>query len=265
MKIKALAVLALSAALFGANQAGATQLVAGWDMGQWCNPGFTCDSGFALYNTMDAAYSDLDPNGLGAESAALGIMLFDGTAGSTAITPSFGDPGPWIPAPGVAATDQNTFVHTDFPGLEMGNPGNCASFAIEGIDLCADFAMNAQNTIDIVFKADLSSLGQTGANWEFSFAAAAQSTDVVVSVSFSDDGVNYTPVVVNENVTSAGEVVAGSVAGSPGSMAFVKLSLAAGTLIDNLAIKADVVPEPGTVLLGLAGLAGLVAFGRRRA
>lgn len=268
MKTKTLAALALSVGLLMAGNAQATpELVAAWDMGQWCSVGFTCDPGFALLETMDAAYSDRDPNGLGSESAGYGTMHFDGQFGSTDVNPTFAAPGPWLPQPPSLAL--NSFVHMapGFAGvIELGNPGNCASFALEGITSCGDYAMVASDAVEVVFKADLSpEPGVKGSAWEMSFAAAATTGTVDVNVSFSEDGINYSPVVVDEEVTTAGEIVSASLGGTNLTMAFVKLTLLGNTVIDNLAIKAELVPEPGTALLGLAGLAGLAVFGRRRA
>jgi hypothetical protein len=127
-------------------------------------------------------------------------------------------------------------------------------------------AMRASDIVDVVFEADLSSLGAgwAGSGFGLSFAAQSEGSSTV-AVSFSLDGVTYN-LLLTEPLGTAEEVVSVSLGGVNLSHAYVKLSFTAGdaSRIDNLAIKADVIPEPGTVLLLGLGLGGLTIFGRRR-
>ena len=124
--------------------------------------------------------------------------------------------------------------------------------------------MDATAAVDAVFRVDLSSAGLVAGDWEVSFAALSEGASTV-EVSFSLDGVTYgTPVA--EVLGMAEEVVTVVLGGVSLSEAFIKVSFDAGdaSRIDNLAIKAELIPEPGTVLLLGAGLAGLSLYGRRR-
>ena len=135
--------------------------------------------------------------------------------------------------------------------------------------------MEARNGVDVVFEADPpSSVG----NWEVSFGArvisgggddggplsCAGACSSTVSVEFSPDGGSYTSfgsVVLTPDDTRY------SVSLAPGSSAkgYVRLGFSpvgdALPIIDNVAITA--VPEPGMVLMLLAGIAGLSVLPRR--
>jgi hypothetical protein len=78
--------IAVSASIAGSAQA---YLVAGWDFSQYFNDGLLSIDGATYQNTLSANYSDLDPTfGAGAESAAFGTLYFNGSFGSTSVSPT---------------------------------------------------------------------------------------------------------------------------------------------------------------------------------
>jgi len=65
---------------------------------------------------------------------------------------------------------------------------------------------------------------------------------------------------------STGAVYAGSTALGVGRYRYrFVFADGGGPSIDNVAISATLIPEPGTALLLLSGLGGMAAYGRRRA
>jgi hypothetical protein len=258
MKIKALAVLAASLLMAGQAQA-VPQLVSGWDFSQSCLAGSWCDSGFGALSQIDANYSDLDPNGLGIESADFGTLFLDGTNGSS----NAGGFGSTF-APQTPNLTLNTSVHANFP-LVLGEAGNAAIMTGETGEAYQQHSAVASDTVSAVFKADLTSSGLKGTGWELSFAAQSFGTSNV-QIEFSADGITYNPV-VTEGLTAAEEQVVVALGGSDLTMAFVRLSFSGSeddSRIDNLALKAELVPEPATLLLLAAGMGGLAVFSRRR-
>jgi hypothetical protein len=266
MKAKALALLAVC--LLVASQVQAMQLIAGWDFSQSCLEGNLCDPLFNPIQTLPANYSDLDPTlGMGAESADFGTMHVDGTLGSTSV-PGFAGAFTTV-SPSLTLNTSNHDPLGPFSAVEMGAPGNEGIMKAElGLDLpYQQHAMRSSDLIDVVFHADLSSLTSTGSNWEVSFAAISEGASSV-AVGFSLNGVTYSPV-ATEGLGMSEEVVTVPLGGTDLTEVFVMLSFLDTedpSQIDNLVIKADanIIPEPGTVLLLGAGLGGLAIFGRRR-
>lgn len=264
--------LAVVASLLLAGSAQAT-LVAGWGFEQNNGAGtIGAFAGFVPENTISANYSDFDPNGLGLESGNFGTLWMDGSFGSDVITNGdFNIATDELVIAGLGFTQNN-----DEPGVYSGLMGDLASlgtFGAEGICFDGGATCGGANTLqanlafDAVFQADAGA-GQAGTDWVLEFAKGsvlAGTTDVEVSWGF--DGVTYAnSQIVSMTDTEALQTI--NLGGVDEQDVFVRFSFTDTTYfpnIDNVTLAATVnaVPEPGTILLGLAGALGLAVFGRR--
>jgi hypothetical protein len=224
----------------------------------------TTDGG-TFVNTLDANYSDLDPNGAGAESADFGRMLMDGTSGSTNVDPNPGTPGPaFIPV-------------TDSLASNLGAPAVAGSFDShtilfdEGQPFQNFLSMSATQAVSVVFVADLTDdpNNQSGEDWVLTFGGRTFSGSSSVGIAFSTDGTSYSSL-GSVNLTATDAPFSVNLGAGPSTTAFVRLTFAAPgagqvnqAIIDNLALNATLVPEPGTLGLFLAGMLGLLRFERR--
>lgn len=270
MKRKSLA-LAAAAALglsLVAGSAQAASMVAGWDFTQYFGSTFLSTDGATAATTLDANYSDFDPNGAGAEAAAFGTLFYDGSFGSSTVTPDFSGTEAFIPVTGNLVSNENAPLGGALP---FNSAGAQTIVSNEGQLFFEALSMRANSAVDVVFQADLSSLAQTGSNWELAFGGITEAGTSPVSVEVSTDGNAYSVVDTLQLTTVDTPFVSGLGAAVNGaSQVFVRLGFNPSSpnlpLIDNLSIRADVasVPEPGVALLALAGLGGLGVFGRRR-
>jgi hypothetical protein len=263
MRTSKLLTVALAFTFAIAAQANAASMVAGWDFSQYLGPAFLSTDGATLATTLSANYSDLDPNGLGTESAAYGTMYIDGTNGSHAST---GGADPFIP------TGNNLVSNEDAPGVappfNSGGAYNVLCTAEASQSFCNDLSMLANAVATPVFQADLGAL--TADAWELSFGGQTLSGTSGVGIEVSTDGTNYSTV-STETLTSVDTqfvVPLGAILDGEDEV-FVRLNFDPTGLdqpvIDNLAISGEVIPEPGTAMLMLLGLVGLHTMGRRRA
>jgi hypothetical protein len=238
--------------------------IAGWDFSQYGAAGFlTLDFG-TFVNTLQANYSDLDPNGAGAESQAFGIMRMDGNAGSTFVDPDPGGTPAFIP------TDFSLTSNLTAPAVAGAFDSHGILFD-EGQGFTNFLSMTAQGGVSVVFQADLTSTPQSGEDWVLTFGGKTFAGVAPVSIAVSTNGTTYTSLspVNLTTVDTPFSVPLSGLGTTP--TAYVRLSFAApGTggqnqaILDNLALSATLVPEPGTTGLFLAGLVGLVRFGSRR-
>lgn len=269
--IASLASLGLSTLVAGSAQA---TMVAGWDFAQYVAATLLSTDGANFINTLPADYSDVpggDPNGAGVESAAFGTMLMDGSATSTNVNPDPSANPPFIPttdsllsnfgAPDIAGDfDQHTILMTEDPSL-------FPNF----------LSMTATGALSVVFQADLGSVAEEGEDWVLTFGGKTFSGNATVGVSVSSNGTSYAAafgggsVNLSPSDTPFTVVLTNPATDTLVDTLFVRLDFAAPgagglnqAIIDNVAINASLVPEPGTVGLFLAGLLGLARFQTKR-
>lgn len=265
MKMKALALAAAS--LLMAGTANAT-MVAGWNFSQY-SAGFLFDGVNAGPDVLSANFSDLDTDtlvgggivGLGAGAELFGRWYIDGSFGSFDTPLDFADPF----RPATSSLTSNDLVPST---AVCGEFNGCAtSLLADGQLQHEDVAMNFDALLASVFEADLTSVVETGSNWVLSFAGQTQagtsSADIGVEVS-TNGGVSFSNV-GTAMLTSVDTPFSFNLGGTDLNQVLVRLTADAGTIIDNVALSATLaVPEPGTALLGLVGMAGLAYVGRRR-
>ncbi len=259
MKIKNLmAGLGLSIAL--ATSAQAASLVAGWDFSQYVAENTLSIDNATFTTTLGANYSALDASfGAGPDSAPYGTMYIDGQFGSTNITPDGSGNEPFVPIAGSLATNLTA------PQLGGGaSPFDSLSVLLsQGQQSAELFRMQAISGVSVAFQADPGT--QQGSDWVLTFAAQTFGGAATVNIAYSTDGTTF--VSAGSRALSAIDTAFSVALGAPGVLSnrmIVQLSFSGNASLDNVALSANLVPEPATASLLAAGLLGLVRFGRRR-
>lgn len=244
----------IAGAALVAGPAHAATMVAGWDFSQYYGAGnLTTDPyTFDVAKTLSANYSKVegcDPL-YGGDPGQCGTMHNDGLYGSTEVT---------------TLGDELTPIEGSLVSNLFAADSTLTQVSLEPIS----------SQLSIVFNATLGS--RTGNDWQLDFGGQTVKATNDMNIFFSLDGQAYsllgtaaitrndTPYHFAMNANGASQVflrfdfsgnwdplVSGDVTGIP--------------KIDNVSISANVnaIPEPGTVVLLMSGLAGLAAVGRRR-
>lgn len=259
---------------------GAAQadLIAGWDFSQYFTAGRLTIDGTSYVNTLHANYSSLDPtfNAGGLVSSEAGRMVMDGSLGSSSVDPSPGS-ATVVPTPrkvgdygsavkDIPVGDGAVRGNLNAPSPDLGsNPFN--SFSIlraEGQANQELLALLANASESVVFQADVTVGAGAGEDWSVSFGGRAlQGGAATVGVAFAPGCGGYGSV-TNVNLTEDDQTFSVVFPGANnGTSGCVRLDLSADAIIDNVAIEATPLPEPGAAL-GLAAGFGLLATLRRR-
>jgi hypothetical protein len=279
MKLRA---LSLSIALVAGASSAQAATVAGFDFSQYIVGFLSTDGGNTLVNTLPSNYSDLDNTlfpGLGIGSTQYGTMYLNGQFGSYN-TPADGFNDPLVPSVpdvnaqavplgvfpgpmGSAAALQILLTESPTPSQGQTNANSLQALDPQGI-------IQPGELIDVVFQADLGTL--SGSGWQIGFGGqmlGPQGGSSNVIVEFSEDGSLYQQIGVAV-LTPAATPFLFNAPGSAQNLdeAFFRLRFTpdffGAPSVDNVQLLAEVVPEPGTIVLTMAGLAGLAAMGRRR-
>ena len=275
MKRNLLAIAAMIGAItFGGN--AQALMVAGWDFSQYLGDGILSIDGVEFTDTLDANYSHLVPAaatnsgiaGVGPQAAAFGTMYLNGQFGSTNVQ---------------AGSGAETFLPTAAVGGSLASnltaPVNVAdglplefdvftTLVFEGQTFANSQAMIAPGAGSVVFGIDLTST-LPGTDWSVSFGARTFAGTESIGIEFSTNGVDF-DFVGSVDLTTIDTPFALGLGSEVANQAFVKFVFDAPegpnqAIIDNVAVSATLIPEPGTALLLLTGLAGIAAHGRRRA
>lgn len=235
-------------------------LVAGWDHSQYLAVGAQTIDGATLATALPANYSDFDPTfGAGADANDYGTLYLAGNgASANASTDLF------------PATQSDITLGKDLPDNEVpvGDVQFDADTVLdaEGQAFTSLTSIQANSPLSIVYSADVG--GLLGNGWRLDLVGLAVSASTV-TVDISTDGASYTDDVASFmlGTSEAERTVDFGTALDGASEVFVRLNFDANTpRIDNVGLSAaEVVPEPGTLLLVGAGLIGLAHGARRRA
>jgi hypothetical protein len=246
--------IVVSASVAGSSQA---YMVAGWDFSQFFGDGLLSIDGTTFTNTLSANYADLDPTfGAGAESALFGTLYFNGQFGSTAVSATGNFTEEFLPTAGSLSSNLDVPIVSFDAFTVLQDEGQAFSNLL---------SMVARDSVSVVFKADLSSVPETGSNWSVSFAGKTFSGTSTVGIDFSTDGSSYA--VVDSVILDASDAQFVVDLGTAASeTAFVRLNFnpvdTDQPIIDNVAVS---VPEPGAASQFFAVVMGLLVCVRIRA
>lgn len=262
-----IALLASLAAAVSSSAPAQALVVAGWDFSQYLGDSLLTLDGVNGATTLPANYSNLDPTfNAGAESALFGTMFIDGQYGSTAVDP-FNAPE-FVPTAGGGGGAGSLVSNLEAPVTGPGtNPFDSDTILqFEGQTFFNLLSMTALAPATVVFQADLGVVPQFGTEWKLTFGGQTFSGTSVLGIEYSLDGTAFSAL-PSIQLDANDKPYSVNLGTDASDTMFVRLSFTNANgqpIIDNLALEATVVPEPGTLLLLGSGLAGLVGFGRRR-
>lgn len=261
MKSTLLAIVAAAAVTLGTAGAAHATLVAGWDHSQYFGDALLSVDGATYTDTLPANYSSLVAGGVGNAAGGYGTLYLNGQFGSTNVGAGSGTE-PFLPSAAVGGSLASNINAPVVDGFL--NPfDSFTELTLGGQEFTNSLAMTALGAANVVYAADA---GVPGTGWTLTFGGRTQAGASSIAIEFSPDGVSYAPI-GTANLTTVDTAYAFNLAlaADRGFVRIVFDSPSTAPVIDNVAISATLIPEPGTALLLLTGLGGLALEGRRRA
>lgn len=266
MKTRITAIAAVVSVAFLAGSAQAS-VIAGWDFSQYKVPGSSVGGG----SPLSANYAWGDPNGAGAEAASYGTATFSSllpTAGGGLDCERTGGNSSTVDENVVGCAPPNTegpIRSNRYESFDLGKPsfGAHSLLKTEGQTYAHHYAVFAESNTDLVLEVDQPGGAQ---NWAVSFGGRTFSGTSTVTVEFSTDGSSYSsyPSAALTTDDTRFRIDLDTVTTAK---AYVRLGLSTGSgtpIIDNVAVEAIPLPEPGLMLQLMAGLMGLGVLKRLR-
>lgn len=257
-KVKVITFAALATSFVATAQA--QDLVAGWDFSQFFGgANSVTGSDFVGAGNVEANYSDFFSPSPDIGAAALGSIYYEGSFGSTNTNPgNFG-------APVQPATGNLTSVNLQTAdGNPFNDQGSYNLLTASGQGFTNDLQLGVNGAFDIVFEADLTSLGLLGDDWTLTFAGLGDGASASWSV--STDGSDYTSLNQTTSFTNLDSSYQVNVGALQSDKIYLLGSFTGNSLIDNVGISAltSPIPEPSTyaAIAGALALA-FVAYRRR--
>lgn len=265
------ATLALSLMGSAAQAGSLPPVVAGWDFSQYGTAGVLTTDGTNRVATLGANYSNSLTAGAG-DASAQGVMLMNGTFGSTAINPNAAKPGV-VPVFGSAADYDGSEVPGVLGAVESnaGRPGVALgvnqfdAFSVlrdsgQSFTTRAGLSSNSGGNDSVVFRVLTAGNGA----WDVSFGGRTFEGTSSVGVDYDVDCTGSYLSAGTASLDQSDRQFSFSLGAHAASTLCVRLGLDSSLgqpVVDNVAIA---VPEPGVMLALPAGLLGLFGLARMR-
>lgn len=248
------------------------RMVAGWDFSQYLASGILSVDGQTAAETLSANYSNLlpettaPPYALGPNAAPFGRLYYDGQFGSSDFDIDFTGTEPFTPAPGTLVSNLDAPILSG-DSLYSFNSGTALQQSGQTIFNPLTGLVQINGPLRLVFRADMTTVPETGTDWSITFAGQTLEGATDVSIEYSSDGTNYQQVDVVTIDTLDTPFFVGLTPG-PSEVVFVRFNFSPTAdqfpAIDNVAININL-PEPASALSGVAAIATLVLCARQRA
>jgi hypothetical protein len=249
----------------------AARMIAGWDFSQYIGAGLLSVDGVNPADTLSANYSNLlpetttPPYALGPNAAPFGTLYYNGAFGSSDFEITGTGTEPFSPAPGTLISNLDAPIlsgdslYSFNDGIALQQSGQSYFNPLTGV-------VQINGPLRLVFRADLSTVPETGTDWSISFAGQTLRGVTAVSIEFSTDGTNYSSAGVR-TIDTLDQRFFVRLSDGPSEQAFVRMNFDPTEdqfpAIDNVAININL-PEPAGALGAVAAFTALALRARCR-
>lgn len=247
------------------------RMIAGWDFSQYLAAGILSVDGTTAAEVLAANYSNLLPEttappfALGPNAAPFGTLYYNGQFGSSDFDIDFTGTEPFVPAAGTLVSNLDAPI---LSGHSVYSFNDQAALQTSGQTIFNPLTgvVQINGPLRLVFRANMSTVPETGTDWSISFAGQTLRGSTDVAVHFSTDGSTYEPIEV-VTIDTVDRQFFVRLDPGPSELAYVRLDFDPAEdqfpAIDNVAINIEL-PEPASALSGVAAGLALALRARMR-